>query len=333
MPQKFTCAPCLTTSMTGNLTLETSPLDPTPGLRFALLRRALGAALPVQEVDGVQPLVSWVPHSDLSAVLFELWAYVGDIIGLYNGMFMAETSVATARHRRSLRRLADLLGYQARPAVGGVTELAALVAQDKQGTLPPVAYRSSTPAQMFESHAAEVSARVNEFRFASVVEPMVGEADGNRLLLDTSTASAVRSRPIMFLWHDVIVRSHATEILEVSSVTAMDAREYVEIKVAKPAPIAPWVEYKSVALVSPSQRAYLRTGLLEGEIVDGVKLPAIQEEDPLLDSTINSPPMALASSLEVMMAIISTTCPPQTFLRTIGPRAWWSLIASTARSL
>lgn len=262
MPQNFTCAPCLTTSTTGGVSFDMSPLDPTPGLRFALLRRALGAALSAQEVDGVQPLISWAPHSDLSAVLFELWAYVGDIIGLYNGALMAETAVGTARNRRSLRRLADLLGYKTRPAVSAMTELAVFTAPDKQGSLPPVAFRSSMPAQVFESSGGRVSGRANEYTLSPVVQSEVGAPDGKHLLLDSATASAVRGRPIMFVWFEKVVRQHATEILDVSSLKAIDAREYVEIEVADTADIPPKVGYKNVALVSPSQRAYVRPASL-----------------------------------------------------------------------
>ncbi|WP_434426289.1 hypothetical protein [Nannocystis pusilla] len=285
MPKDFTCAPCLMTSTSGNVTFEASPLDPTPGLRFALLRRALGAALPAQQVDGVQALASWGPHSDLSSVLFEFWAYVGDVVGLYNGVIMAETTIGTARHRRSLKKLSDLLGYRTRPAVGAVTEVAVFAAQERDGSLPASAYRSSTPTQVFESYGGRIAGKANEYRLSSLVDSTGGGLNETQLLLDPSTASAVRGRPIMFVWFDGIVRQHATEILDVASLKALDAREYVEIRVAEPtAPISASVDYKKVALVSPSQRAYLRTGILLNE-EEGA---AIRGSDPLTDEEIAS---------------------------------------------
>ncbi|MCY1064413.1 hypothetical protein OV090_06560 [Nannocystis sp. RBIL2] len=281
MPKLFTCAPCLMTSTSGNATFEVSPLDPTPGLRFVLLRHALGTSIPVQEVDGVQPLATWKPHSDLSSMLFELWAYVGDVVGLYNGVIMAEMTVRTARHRRSLRGLSGLLGYRARPSVGSVTEIAALA--DRAQTLGAVAFRASTPTQVFESQGARVSGKTSEFTLSSVVQAAGGGLDEARLLLDPATASAVRGRPVMILWLDVIIRQHATEIVSVSSIKAVDAREYVEIKVAKPATeISDATEYRNVILASPSQRAYLRTGLLES-----ASATPISNATSLNDETLN----------------------------------------------
>lgn len=281
MHQDFTCALCSMTSTSGNVTLKVSPLDPTPGLRFALLRQALGGIIPVQEVDGVRPLAMWKPHSDLSSVLFELWAYVGDVVGLYNGVIMAETTVRTARHRRSLRRLSDLLGYRARPGVGSVTEIAALA--DRDQALRAVSFRSSTPTQVFESQGGHVSRRTSEYTLSSVVQATGGGLNEARLLLDPATASAVRGRPLMFQWLDLIVRQHATEILDVSSGKAVDGREYVQIKVAKPANLSEMVGYKSVALVSPSQRAYLRTALFAVQ-----NEPAIRGTDDLTNEEIQA---------------------------------------------
>lgn len=288
MPQNHSCTPCSMTWTSEGATLGLSPLDPAPGLKFALLRRALSAALSTQAVDGVQPLAAWAPHSDLSSVLIELWAYVGDIIGLYNGLIMTETALATARSRRSLRGMSALLGYKARPAVGAVAEIAAVVSPEKQGTLPNAQYRSSTPSQVFESNASSVAGKANEYTLRSVVDLAVGDADENRLLLDPATASAVRGRPIMFIWHAMIIRQYATEILDVSSFKAMDDQEYIEIRVTKPAPIDSKIPYKDVALASPSQRAYLRTALLEDEVVNGVKLKQIRDATPLSDAEINT---------------------------------------------
>ncbi|MCY1004532.1 hypothetical protein OV079_02895 [Nannocystis pusilla] len=266
-----------------------SPLDPTPGLRFDLLRRSLGAAIPEQEVDGLQPLASWAPHSDLSMVLFELWAYVGDVVGLYNGVIMAEATVTTARNRRSLRSLAGLLGYKLHPAVSSVAEVAVLVGPDRHGALPAVAYRSSTPGQVFESNGGRVSGKVNEYTLGSVVDPELGEFDESRLLLDPATASAVRGRPLMFLWYDKIVRQGATEILDVSSFKGRDAQEYVELRVAKKPAISASVGYKSVALFSPSQRAYVKTKLLDNAVNDqNEEESAIHEVPPLSDAEIGA---------------------------------------------
>ncbi|WP_422884703.1 hypothetical protein [Nannocystis pusilla] len=236
----------------------------------------------MQDVDGVQPLATWKPHSDLSSMLFELWAYVGDVVGLYNGVIMTETTIRTARLRRSLRRMTDLLGYRARPSVGAVTEIAAFA--DRDQTLGSVAFRSSTPTQVFESQGGRVSGKTSEYTLSSVVKAAGGGLNEARLLLDPATASAVRGRPVMFVWYDVIIRQHATEIVSVSSIKAVDAREYVEIRVTKPATQIPDpTDYRMVSLASPSQRAYLRTGLFESQ--DGFP---IGKTDPLLDSDIHS---------------------------------------------
>ena len=110
-----------------------------------------------------------------------------------------------------------------------------------------------------------VSGKTSEYTLSSVVQANGGGLSEARLLLDPATASAVRGRPLMFQWLDLIVKLHATEILDVSSAKAVDGREYVQIKVAEPADISEVVGYKSVALVSPSQRVHQNRALQGSE--------------------------------------------------------------------
>jgi hypothetical protein len=122
---------------------------------FPEFRRAMLAQLSKHA-----PLGPWRTRSedDLGVMLLEMWAYVCDVLAFYDETIAHECYLRTARQRRSVRRLTDLLGYVPRPAVAASVLLAAFAEGRKPVTLPAgTAFRSQAfdgePPQIFELDA------------------------------------------------------------------------------------------------------------------------------------------------------------------------------------
>jgi hypothetical protein len=286
MPLPSACSNCLTLP---SLELVTGALSPSHISTFALIRRALIARIAGQGIDEATPLAPWTSQSSTGSALFEFWAYVGDIIALYNQAIAIKTRLLTAQDRRSLRQLAELLGYQPRPGVGAQDEIAALVSNSVSFRLPATAYRAtptlSSPAQFFEAAGdPKVGFTSNEFALQPIRDPSVGDLGADGLLLDLATASPIRGRPILFAWLDKIIRRHAAEIVDVTPVRAGDGQTYVRMRVTTPPLIGSSVSFEHMTMVSPSQKAYARTALLSK-----ASGPPVGEEVDVVDSTINNP--------------------------------------------
>jgi hypothetical protein len=69
-------------------------------------------------------------------MLLELWAYVGELLSIYDKAIADETYVRTAKLRPSLRRSIALLGYVPRPAVAATADLAILADGARPVVLP-----------------------------------------------------------------------------------------------------------------------------------------------------------------------------------------------------
>ncbi|MDC0672876.1 hypothetical protein [Nannocystis radixulma] len=234
---------------------------------FGNLRQALVRSLPTQVVDAAVPLAAWRPNGDLGSIVLESWAYVGDVLRLYNGAIMAEGYLQSAEQRRSLRRIGDLLGYRPRPAVGSLTECAAIVGAPVSDTRS-IALRGSMPpggpAQVFEAASSfAASPKHNEYVVAPVRAETAAPVAENTYLIDAATAAPVRGRPVAFLWVDAVIEARATEIVEVVSVRQSDGREYVSMQVASGPSFSGDVNREEVSLLSPSQQAYSCTDLLK----------------------------------------------------------------------
>jgi hypothetical protein len=286
MPLPSACSNCLTLP---SPELVTGALSPSHSSTFALIRHALIARIPGQGIDAATPLAPWASHTAAGSALFEFWAYVGDIIAVYNRAIAIKARILTAQDRRSLRQLAELLGYQPRPAVGTNDEIAALVSSSASFRLPATAYRAtptnSSLAQVFEATGdPKVGFTDNEFTLQPIRNQSVGDLESDGLLLNLSTAAAVRGRPILFSWLDKIIRHHAAEIVDVSPERAGDGQSYVRLRVTDSPPIASFVEFGDVAAVSPSQKAYARTALLSDEAGS-----PIREADDVTNFIINDP--------------------------------------------
>ncbi len=124
---------------------------------FADFRSAL-----LSHISEYPELQHWHPcgQEDLGLMLLEMWAYMLDVQSFYDEIIAHETWVRTAKHRPSLRKLIELLGYVPRPAVAATATLA-LRATGRRAIDIPIAtgFRSGAFAdqapQVFETTIAQ----------------------------------------------------------------------------------------------------------------------------------------------------------------------------------
>ena len=153
------------------MSANSTPLDPQvvtnpPGLAtiadrvndFAGFREAL-----LEPLNGEQALLGWHPAAgDLAVQILEWWAYLGDILTFYNERIANESYLRTAKFPASAAALVALIGYQPRPAIGAVGQVAALrnAAQPDEPLVLPAGLAlasvatSDVPTQTFETSAA-----------------------------------------------------------------------------------------------------------------------------------------------------------------------------------
>ncbi|HTJ46391.1 MAG TPA: hypothetical protein VL463_30005 [Kofleriaceae bacterium] len=152
----MTC-PCDERSWPPTLSIPAG-LDDLPRqlVTFADLRAEMLARASMQPALG-----AWRGRSrdDYGVMLLELWAYVGELLSIYDKAIADESYVRTAKLRPSLRRLVASLGYQPKPAVAATAELALLADGTKPLVLPVgTAFRSGSfgteKPQVFELTAA-----------------------------------------------------------------------------------------------------------------------------------------------------------------------------------
>ncbi len=115
---------------------------------------------------------------DFSITLLDLWAAVADVLTFYQERYANEVFLRTAQQAQSLRRLAGLLGYNPRPGVAALAELAFTADAGKIIQVPVGLRVQSAPTQnqqpqTFETLEAQtVDARFNSLRIYS--KPFTG---------------------------------------------------------------------------------------------------------------------------------------------------------------
>ena len=128
---------------------------------FSGFRRAL-----LQPQPDEQALLGWRPApGDLGLQILEWWAYLADILTFYNERLANETYLRTAELPDSVAGLVALLGYQPRPAIAAVGQVAALrrPARPQEPVVIPAGFQvanSATPGvpvQTWEAAAASFS--------------------------------------------------------------------------------------------------------------------------------------------------------------------------------
>src|SRR6516165_10030178 len=100
--------------------------------RHALLHALEGEEQLTQLIDGRVRQI-WQPSAsgDLALQMMEWWAYLADVLTLYNERAANQAYLRTADLPESVKRLIQILGYRPRPALGATGVLAALASSPK----------------------------------------------------------------------------------------------------------------------------------------------------------------------------------------------------------
>ena len=175
-PCEETQDPQVVTNLPGLATIAYR-VDDFSGFRRALLRPLAGEVA----------LLGWRPApGDLGLQLLEWWAYLADILTFYNERIANEDYLRTAELPTSVTDLVALLGYQPRPAIGAVGQVAALrrKARPQEPVVIPAGFRLSNtatpgvPVQTWEAAAASFSgpsdAKITLQPTPAMLEPMSG---------------------------------------------------------------------------------------------------------------------------------------------------------------
>ena len=142
-------------------------------------------------------LADWSARAkdDYGVMWLELWAYVGELLSLYDKAIADESYPRTAKLRPSLRRLVELLGYVPRPAMAATAELAVRAGGRAPVTLPiGTGFRSGAfdgePPQVFELIApATIHPALNQWPLGTPAAATIAGAI-DELLLEPQTANA-----------------------------------------------------------------------------------------------------------------------------------------------
>src|SRR5512139_3912484 len=165
-----------------------------PEYRLAMLR----------DIPTYPPLARWRARAgkDLGIMLIEMWAYVLDVLGFYDERIANESYLRTALLRPSLRKLAGLIGYLPRPALGASVDLGAIADGVKVVSLPPrTGFRSDAfdgePPQVFETEVEQtIHPLTNQWQLGAVRDRLPGDA----LLFETGSAALAKGQLILFRW-------------------------------------------------------------------------------------------------------------------------------------
>ena len=228
---------------------------------FAELRRAL-----LERAKNQPALSEWRARSkdDYGVMWLELWAYVGELLSLYDKAIADESYVRTAKLRPSLRRLLELLGYVPAPAVASTVELA-LIADGRQ----PVELASGTgfrsgafdgnPPQVFELVAPH-SIHPNLNRWP-VVTPtatlLTGELDS--LLLSPQTANVAVDDVVLVELSAANADAFVRKVVAVERIVDDANRRVVKVTLDRPVDAGSGKPVTGVQLRKAGRRVSLKT--------------------------------------------------------------------------
>lgn len=158
-------------------------VDDFSGFRRALLR----------PLTGEDALLGWRPApEDLGLQLLEWWAYLGDVLTFYNERIANEDYLRTAQLPDSVTRLVALLGYQPRPAIAAVGQVAAV----RRKTHPTEPLLIPAGFQLSNTATPGVAVQTWEaagFTFTGPTDTKVTLAPTPALLAPSSSSSVVGS--------------------------------------------------------------------------------------------------------------------------------------------
>jgi hypothetical protein len=99
------------------------------------------------QTEGPRPLLSLKTRDadDSSVAFLDAWATVADVLTFYQERIANEGYLRTATERRSVKELANLVGYRPRPGVSASTHLAYTLEDKGEVTIPAGSKAASTP--------------------------------------------------------------------------------------------------------------------------------------------------------------------------------------------
>lgn len=252
---------------------------PDPSRRFDTVRRTLFAEFMRVVVAGDYPIRQLAGNhaQSIGDVIPEAWAIISEILAFYDVLITRDLYIGSALQRVVLQRLTDLLGYLPRPAVGASAHVALLgTPLETPSSTAGLTLRASLPSpQVFEPDEIKSLSWVPgtvTLAPIPVTEMSFNELDDRiTFLLDAATATPQRGAPVLFR-HGYRLR--ATAILDTKAVQELDDITYVELTVTNPkafgSTLSPPllgsdVDVRNVSIMSPSQRAFLRTSIFNND--------------------------------------------------------------------
>ncbi len=227
---------------------------------FAEFRAAMLARIPVEPA-----LAAWRARDDrdFGVMLLEMWAYVCDVLALYDEVLAHEAYLRTARRRPSLRRLVELIGYRPRPAVAARAAVA-LLAEGSRRVLVPAgtAFRSGAfdgePPHVFELGAdTTIHESLNQLA-VKPPQPITLSGTVTHFLLDPRASRVVAGSYLLIDCQGPLPESHARRAAAVRQIVAEDGKRWIRVDLDTPVTLANPVEASSVALLAPSRTVSVR---------------------------------------------------------------------------
>ncbi len=219
------------------------------GVRAAVLRAARRAPA----------LASWrAEEADIGLLLAEGWAYVADVLGLYDRLIADETYLQTAKRERALTRLVGLLGFRARPGSASSAAVSISASGAAAISVPVAGFRSEPndddPPQVFESSTTtSIHPSANGWAIAPV-RPSLVDSTSNRLLLEPeSGVGLVKGGLVLFRWPSGgDLRLDAARVVSVDQVREATGRSLIEVRVKPHPPFTSSIAVDQIDVMVPS---------------------------------------------------------------------------------
>ena len=208
------------------------------------------------------PLRDWqaTGRDDLGLMLLEMWAYLCDSLAFYDKVIARETYLRTAMRAPSLRRLVALTGYLPRPAVAATVQLAALADGRLPVTLPDgTAFRSSSPAQVFELEEKTVIHPLTNSWKIQAPHPMVILSDNLEFLLIQAQTALEPDSILLLINKDYQGQTQTLHVKKVSLFQRKDGRRYTKVEFTPSAQLVAGTPLSQLQLMMPTQSAALWT--------------------------------------------------------------------------
>jgi hypothetical protein len=211
-------------------------------------------------------LAAWTGRArdDYGVMLLELWAYVGELLSIYDKAIADESYVRTAKLRPSLRRLVASLGYLPRPAVAATAELALLADGVKPVTVPVgTAFRSgafgSEKPQVFElTEAAAIHPALNQWPIATPVATTLS-GSFTQLFLDPSTVKLVKGDVVLLALSNQASQTYVRTVAALDRIVDDAGRRVTQLTLDAAVDAGAGVAVSGMTIQRATQKAALKT--------------------------------------------------------------------------